>query len=209
MTHDATDIDESAAGKRPSGTRAAEIYHAAVALFLERGYDATPLSLIARTLGLTKAGLYHHFESKEDLLFHIHHHLMEERLLPVIEAAEREPDPELRLQRYVREFTAIMASDPSIRLLIEESKRLSPEHLEAIQVVWRRGYQLMRSSIEELQQSGRCKQTLDPTYAAFAAIGMCAWTLYWFDHDRQETADEVSENFASIFLRGVLEDKAD
>ncbi len=208
MTDHNADTAGSASAGLPSTTRTEEIYQAAVALFLERGYDATPLSVIAAKLGLTKAGLYHHFESKEDLLFHIHRHLMTERLLPVIEAAERESDPELRLRQYICDFTALMASDPAIRLLIEESKRLSPEHLDAIRAVWRRGYQLMRSSIEELKQSGRCKQTLDPTYAAFAAIGMCTWTLYWFDHDRPDTIHEISEAFSSIFLSGVLEDEA-
>ena len=40
-------------------------------MFRDRGYDATSVSDIARALGMTKAGLYHHFESKEALLFEI------------------------------------------------------------------------------------------------------------------------------------------
>jgi AcrR family transcriptional regulator len=184
-------------------TRIEDIYRVAIALFLERGYDNTPLSLIARELGLTKAGLYHHFASKEQLLFDIHRDRMNESLLPIIERAENEPDPVARLDRYLREFAELMGSDPAIRLLVEESKRLSPEHLEAIREVWRRGYRVMRRSIEELQRSGRCDPSLNPLYAAFAAIGMCSWTLYWFDFDRQDALPGLAADFTRILLRGL------
>jgi AcrR family transcriptional regulator len=188
----------------PSATRIEEIYRVAIGLFLERGYDATPLSLIAKELGLTKAGLYHHFASKEQLLFAIHQDRMKERLLPIIERAEREDDPAERLNRYLRDFTELMGSDRTIRLLIDETKRLEPEHVEAIREVWRRGYRLMRRSIEELQSLGRCDPSLTPAHAAFAAIGMCTWTLYWFDPERQETLTAVADDFARIFLGGLL-----
>ena len=186
------------------GARAEEIYRVAVALFLERGYDNTPLSLIARELGLTKAGLYHHFESKEHLLFLAHRDSIEKKLVPIIERAEQEPDPTKRLNRYLREFAQLMGSDPAIRLLIDEAKRLSPENYAVIQAVWRRGYRVMRRSIEELQRSGRCDAALNPAFAAFAAIGMCTWTLYWFDAEREEKREELGETYARIFLEGVL-----
>lgn len=52
-------------------TRRAAMCRTAAQLFRDRGFDATSVSDVARALGLTKAGLYHHFESKEALLFEI------------------------------------------------------------------------------------------------------------------------------------------
>jgi AcrR family transcriptional regulator len=46
----------------------AEILAVASELFIEQGYDATSLREIAERLGLTKAALYYHFPSKEDIL---------------------------------------------------------------------------------------------------------------------------------------------
>lgn len=192
-----------------AAARAEEIYRVAVTLFLERGYDNTPLSLIATELGLTKAGLYHHFESKEHLLFLAHRDSIEKNLVPIIERAEQEADPEQRLNRYLREFAQLMASDPAIRLLIDEAKRLSPQNFAVIQQVWRRGYGVMRRSIDELQAAGRCDPKLNPAFAAFAAIGMCTWTLYWFDADRDDQREELGDTFARIFLNGVLDAAAD
>jgi AcrR family transcriptional regulator len=51
----------------PVDTRA-RIQRVAMDLFAERGYDKTSLREIAERLGVTKAALYYHFRSKEELL---------------------------------------------------------------------------------------------------------------------------------------------
>lgn len=45
-----------------------EILDTAQALFFERGYEATPVSLIISRIGISKGAFYHHFRSKEELL---------------------------------------------------------------------------------------------------------------------------------------------
>ena len=44
------------------------ILDTALDLFIERGYDKTSLREIAERVGVTKAALYYHFSSKEDIL---------------------------------------------------------------------------------------------------------------------------------------------
>ena len=48
------------------------ILDAALDLFIEQGFDGTSLRQIAEKLGVTKAALYYHFESKEDILLALH-----------------------------------------------------------------------------------------------------------------------------------------
>lgn len=48
------------------------ILDVALDLFLAQGYDGTSLRQIAEQLGVTKAALYYHFESKEDILLALH-----------------------------------------------------------------------------------------------------------------------------------------
>jgi len=176
----------------------------ALKLFLERGYDNTPMSMIAEALGLTKAGVYHHFESKEHLLYVIHRNTIERLLVPILDRAERVTDPEARLRTFVLEYATLLAHDKSARLLISEARRLSPEHYDEIRRVWRRGFDVVRTAILELQRQGRCKPSLNPTFAAFGAIGMCSWIFYWFDYSRPDTAGEVAATMADVFMSGVL-----
>ena len=49
-----------------------EILRTAARLFQQQGYDATSMNDVAAALKLSKGGLYHHFQSKDEILFHIH-----------------------------------------------------------------------------------------------------------------------------------------
>src|SRR5579862_812182 len=50
------------------GDTRSRIQAVAVELFTEQGYDKTSLREIAEQLGVTKAALYYHFKSKDDIL---------------------------------------------------------------------------------------------------------------------------------------------
>jgi AcrR family transcriptional regulator len=49
----------------------------AIDLFIEKGFDKTSLREIAEKLGVSKAALYYHFKSKEDILLALHLRLHE------------------------------------------------------------------------------------------------------------------------------------
>ncbi|MGO9046219.1 MAG: TetR/AcrR family transcriptional regulator [Xanthobacteraceae bacterium] len=184
--------------------RVEEVVEVALRLFLERGYDNTPMSLLAKRLGLTKAGIYHHFPSKEDLLFVVHKTAMERQLKPVFEAVARESDPERQLRIFLYDHTRMLALDPAAMLLIREARRLSPKHLQEIKKTWRRGFDVVRDAIVELQRQGRCRADFNPTFAGFAAIGMASWISYWFDPKRPESAEPLAQTIADIFITGLL-----
>src|SRR6478672_3596245 len=51
--------------------RREELTRIAARLFAERGYHGTSLADLAEALGIQKASLYHHIDSKEDLLWEV------------------------------------------------------------------------------------------------------------------------------------------
>ena len=59
-----------------------QICKTALEMFVVDGYNKTPLSKIASAVGLTKAGLYHYFKSKEELLFLIHEQDLKNTFIP-------------------------------------------------------------------------------------------------------------------------------
>ena len=66
-TPDAEAREAAHDGRRSSDTRA-RIQRVALELFAEQGYDKTSLREIAERLDVTKAALYYHFKSKEDIV---------------------------------------------------------------------------------------------------------------------------------------------
>src|SRR5436190_24207156 len=55
-------------GEFPRGDSRERIQAIALELFAEQGYEKTSLREIAERLGVTKAALYYHFKSKEDIV---------------------------------------------------------------------------------------------------------------------------------------------
>ena len=174
----------------------------ALDLFVREGYDNTPMSLIAKELGLSKAGLYHHYLNKESLLFDVIEYSIEKNFIPIFDEAEKIPDPEKRLAYFLRSFTKMVAKNGSSSIAVHDARRLKPHHFKKVKRIWRMTYDLIKNAISEMEASGKTKKMND-AFAAFAAIGMCNWTLYWFDYSRKETVEELAETFVEIFLKGI------
>ncbi|GLZ41071.1 TetR/AcrR family transcriptional regulator [Actinokineospora sp. NBRC 105648] len=76
--------------RKAADDRRAEIQRVALGLFTRHGYETTSLREIAEELGITKAGVYYHFDSKEAIV----RSLFEERLAALdglVEWAEGQP----------------------------------------------------------------------------------------------------------------------
>lgn len=93
----------------PRGDTRARILDVALELFSEHGYEQTSLREIADRLGVTKAALYYHFKTKDDIVYGI----VESMSAPIDEAiawGEQQPwSPQMR-DELVRRFAEGMAS---------------------------------------------------------------------------------------------------
>src|ERR1700684_19683 len=67
------------------------ILDVALDLFIEKGYDKTSLREIAEPLGFSKAALYYHFASKEDILMALHMRIHEFGTDALTQMANQEP----------------------------------------------------------------------------------------------------------------------
>ena len=76
-----------------SATTRERILDVALDLFVRKGYAETSLREIAAELGFSKAALYYHFESKQEMLLalHLRVHALTDDLLPLLES-EAGPD---------------------------------------------------------------------------------------------------------------------
>ena len=62
------ETDMYGGGSAPRTDTRARVQKVALELFAEQGYEKTSLREIAERLGVTKAALYYHFKSKEDIV---------------------------------------------------------------------------------------------------------------------------------------------
>src|SRR5207247_10871405 len=79
-----------------------EILRNAALLFQQREYHATSMNDVASALKLSKGGLYHHFQSKDEILFNLMDHAMDITQERVINGVRNIADPEERLRMLIR-----------------------------------------------------------------------------------------------------------
>ena len=183
--------------------RKSEIYNKALDLFVKHGYDATSMSMIAETLGMSKANLYYYCSSKESLLYQIHLDFLNNHFIPILDEVERLADPASRVALFLRKFTLLNTSSRANRILVHEVHRLDKNHQNEIVDIWRRSYEIVRDSIRELQRSGRARRFRE-SFMTFMWVGMAFWVVYWFDYGRQTNANELSEAIAQTFLDSLM-----
>ena len=94
------------------------VFEIAAEVFHRKGYDNTSMSEIANAAGLTKAGLYHHIDSKESLLCTVLDYGLDLTEFHVMKPLQEIADPLERLKTMI---------DLHMHLVLEE--RTVPESI--------------------------------------------------------------------------------
>jgi AcrR family transcriptional regulator len=185
-------------------SRRTEICRTAAQIFRERGYDATSVSDIARALGITKAGLYHYFESKEALLFEITAYGLDRVRDDVILPARAVRDPEERLRQLVIRHARIATHGRgAVAQLVDEVRQLPTAQRKQLEERMRSYFDLVRDTLRELRTAGRLRD-VDPTVATFSLIGTILWLPRWFRQNGRLSQEQVANQIADIALSGLL-----
>ena len=181
-----------------------QICMTAARTFVQRGYAATSVNDIAAALGVTKAGLYHHIESKESLLFDIVTLGMDWLDTDVINPTKDIADPEERLREIlVRHARLTACNEAWITLLLDDIQALPPALRKKVELR-KRGYvDLVRNTLKQLQAAGRLRD-VNPTVAAFGILGMIVWLPRWVQPGGKMSCEQIADQIAQLALAGLL-----
>lgn len=186
-------------------TRTAQIYEAAARVFCERGFGQSSMSDVAAAMEMTKAGIYHHISSKDELLFGIMSYgmdLFEER---VVERVENIRDPLERLRAAIRAHVLLVTRDrpKEVTVILNEPVSLRGDHREQIDRRKRRYVRFLNQTFRELRNQGLMRD-IDPRVATFALLGMINWIYQWYAPQGRLRDTEVAESYIDLFLGGLL-----
>src|SRR5215467_8975921 len=102
------------------GTRE-RIQSIALELFAEQGYEKTSLREIAERLGVTKAALYYHFKSKEDIVRSFVEDYRAELEQVIAWGTSQPPTPETRAE-ILRRYTGIVGEQLAVIRFMEQNQ---------------------------------------------------------------------------------------
>src|ERR1700691_1248939 len=179
-----------------------EILRTAARLFQQRGYDATSMNDVAAALKLSKGGLYHHFQSKDEILFHIMSHAMEiteERVINVVRRIDGASvaGVEQRLRTLIRLHIQIVLSpeDREITVMLHENHPLPPVLRRKINAR-KKDYlhfveHLIADVQRDVQRRRNSQSSVTPRAAALALVGMINWIYQWYKPDGPLTGEAI------------------
>jgi len=183
-----------------------EILRTAARLFQQRGYDATSMNDVAAALKLSKGGLYHHFQGKDEILFEIMNHAMEITEERVMAPVRSIPDPEDRLRSLIRRHMEVVLSprDREITVMLHENHPLPPALRKRINSRKKEYVHFVESLIADLQRARQSRSGVSPRAAAFALLGMINWIYQWYKPEGALQAHNLIPQFTDLFFAGIL-----
>lgn len=168
------------------------------------GIHASVICQRAEAMKLTKAGLYHYVESKEDLLFKIMSFALDWLDREVVESARRISDPTERLEWIIRRHgREMLEGGNAISIVAEEVLSLGSKHRRQIQARRQIYFDFVRDSIVATRAKGKMRN-IDPTIATYCLFGMLLWLPRWYQRDGSLSTTDAVDDLISLFFRGLL-----
>lgn len=177
------------------------VLSAAVDAMAEQGYHGTSVRDIALRAGMSSAALYHHFASKQDLLFTI----MERGIDHLIRASEQAcaeagDDPEQRLRALVRVLVLTHSRHRKEAFIgSSEARSLTPER-RAIVTAKRNYQQRLMDNVVLYGTDRGVFAPRDPRAASRAIVTMCISVATWYNEAGPSTPEQIADAYAEMAL---------
>ncbi len=193
-----------AAWRSFDGSGVPPILEAALGRFVEQGYHGTTTRVLAASAGLSIAGLYHHYPSKQAMLVALMEYAMQDlwsRSVAALEEAEDSVERQLRLHM---ECLVLFHAHRGQLAFIASSE------IRSLETSARERYIAARDRQEQLFQEIVARgidqgvfHAEHPRERCRALITMCTGVAQWFRSGGPLSAEELADEYAGI-ARDVL-----
>ena len=166
----------------------------------------TSMNDVASAMKLSKGGLYHHFQSKDEILFHIMSHAMDITEERVINAARRIEGAEERLRTLIRLHIEVVISeeDREVTVMLHENHPLPAAFRRKINARKKDYVHFVENLIADVQKRRSPASQVTPRAAAFALLGMINWVYQWYKPEGPLTGDAIVRQYTEIFFNGAI-----
>jgi AcrR family transcriptional regulator len=174
----------------------------AVQVFIEHGYEATSMGMLAERLGLSKAGIYHHVPGKEDLLRLALDEALGslERVIVASETTDGRPID--KLEAVVRgAVDVLVAKLPYVTLLLRVRGNTE---VERDAVARRRAFtRSVEHLVDQARDDGSLRSDVDSRVAARLLFGMINSIVEWYRPDGGERVDDLANDVIAVAFGGL------
>lgn len=180
------------------------IITAAAKVFQTRGYHAASVQDIADEVGILKGSLYHHFKSKEELLYLIVKEPIAGLYQTVGEIVASEAPAAEKLRRAIlAHLEAFHRHHPHLFVYLRESEDLKQRFRAATQLSPKQYERFWQQILREGMKAGEFRPDLDVQVVSYGLLGMLNWLYKWYEPRGRLSVREVAEQFWALALGGL------
>ena len=186
---------------RPARYSPDELLARVVAVFIDRGYDATTMEDLSRATGLTKSAFYHHVSGKEELLRLAVARAVESLSAVLDEQGSTDGRAVDRLEHVVRRSAEVLVEQlPYVTLLLRVRGNTGAERwaLDRRRELDRRLAALVQQAIDQ----GDVRRDVDPAVTARLLFGMVNSLAEWYRPGRHEDR-LVADGLVAVAFGGL------
>jgi AcrR family transcriptional regulator len=182
----------------------------AVDLFARQGYDATSVSQVIERAGLTKGGFYHHFASKDALLYEVYGDLITRQLERMDEILTHGLSPADTLRALILDLIESTAASAQRALVFwRELHRLDDEHTATYRAQRRRYHDAVRKLIRSGQASGAFARVASADTVTFTIFGVINELPLWYRPTGRKRPAQIAGELADFVLAGLAPARPD
>jgi TetR/AcrR family transcriptional regulator, cholesterol catabolism regulator len=186
--------------------RLSEILGHATTVFCEKGYEGASMRDLSRASGMSLAGMYHYFGSKERLLYLIQKHTFSSIVENLTVRLAGISDPEERIRIFIHNHLEyFMMNQSGLKVLSHEDEALKNGFGSEIAALKREYYRICVRLMDDLKQ-GRGLGFNSRT-AVMSLFGMINWIYTWYNPRVDGSAEELAQEMGAVFLNGITNRK--
>ena len=183
--------------------RLAEILTHATDVFCKKGYEGASMRELSRASGMSLAGMYYYFQSKERLLFLIQKHTFTTIVQGLKERLQGVSDPEQQVRIFIlNHLEYFLANQASMKVLSHEAEALKNEYASEVAAIKRQYYRICVGLLDELKRDRGLQ--FSTRIAVLSLFGMMNWIYTWHNPRVDANAEQLADEMSDIFLRGVM-----
>jgi AcrR family transcriptional regulator len=192
-------------GRESYDERLNRILEAATGVIARDGYEKASMRAIAGAAGVSLAGLYHYFNSKERMLFLIEFRTFTALVNNLREKLHGVDDPVEQLRVLVRAHVTYFATNmAALKVCSHELDSLTGRGYEETRRIRRKYYEMARAIVARILRAGGSEETIDPRIATMSLFGTLNWLYRWYDPQKDRSPAVLAGQISSQFLQGVL-----
>jgi TetR/AcrR family transcriptional regulator, cholesterol catabolism regulator len=182
--------------------RSAKILAHATNVFYEKGYAGASMRDLSRSSGMSLAGLYYYFESKEKLLYLIQKHTFTTIVERLHERLEQVEDPAERIRVFILNHVEYFLANPkAMKVLSHEDDVLRNGFGSEIAGIKREYYRICMKLLDDFKRAKGLE--FSSRIAVLSLFGMMNWIYTWHNPRADANAKELSRQMGDIFLQGI------